>query len=798
MFFIRIFLLIAVVSLAHAAPDVSQVAPGVWRLRFATPDARTPMAYHVGTPLLTEMAALPSTGAIPFPVKDIVFSTTTKNCSIRFPLGQDENLYGFGLTPTLFVMNGHRINVRPTDSPENPRGESHAPVPLYFSTRGYAVYVDTARFAQFFCGVPAPADIDAALGQDLTSWTDPTGTSPDVTALVPNAQGLDIYIFEGPTLLDAVRRYNLYSGGGPVPPLWGLGIWYEGLGTFSAAESLNLAASFRDDQVPCDVWGVLPGWQSTTYPCSFVWNSIGFPDPVGFMDQVRTLGYHTNFWEHAFTSNTSPIYAALQPFSGNCDVFGGRVPDFASPDARQIFLGLQEESILSKGGDGFKLDECDDRPTGADWSFPANASFPSGLDGERMHLLFGVLYQQTMLTPLTDANRRTWGLVRNSGALATSLPYGVYSDSYDHRGYIRSLLNEGFSGLMWVPEVREASSLEDLYRRIELAIFAPIAQVNAWYLRNPPWLQIDIGSNNNGVLMPNHAEVTAVVRELFQLRMSLIPYLYSAFNEYHRTGMPPIRPLVMDWPADPTARIIDDEFMLGPSLLVAPRVAGVDRQVYLPAGTWYDFWTKEKIEGSVQIPASTEDTRVPMFVKENSIIPWATPVQFVADDTRFEIVPKVYGEADAECFLYEDDGLSGDFENGNQNVLKLLWKNGRGTTKRSGGYLGSPRYQVAGWPELEEPPQPPQHLDPIVSVAGKPQRITTKRRLVLRGTASTSPGAPQWIEVKVRNGAFRKIKVGSSWRLTVPLVKGVNMVWIRLVDDSGAISKTTKLKITRR
>ncbi|HVE16820.1 MAG TPA: hypothetical protein VNB29_08780, partial [Chthoniobacterales bacterium] len=117
---------------------------------------------------------------------------------------------------------------------------------------------------------------------------------------------------------------------------------------------------------------------------------------------------------------------------------------------------------------------------------------------------------------------------------------------------------------------------------------------------------------------------------------------------------------------------------------------------------------------------------------------------------------------------------------------------------RSGGYLGSPRYQVAGWPELEEPPQPPQHLDPIVSVAGKPQRITTKRRLVLHGTASTSPGAPQWIEVKVRNGAFRKIKVGSSWRLTVPLVKGVNMVWIRLVDDSGAISKTTKLKITRR
>src|ERR1700679_300383 len=98
--------------------------------------------------------------------------------------------------------------------------------------------------------------------------------------------------------------------------------------------------------------------------------------------------------------------------------------------------------------------------------------------------------------------------------------------------------------------------------------------------------------------MPDRQAVTDNVRQLLQLRMSFIPYLYSAFNEYHTTGKPPIRALVLDYPKEPKVRQIDDEFMFGDSVLVAPMFAEEPaRKVYLPSGDWFDFWTHAKIHG---------------------------------------------------------------------------------------------------------------------------------------------------------------------------------------------------------
>jgi len=136
----------------------------------------------------------------------------------------------------------------------------------------------------------------------------------------------------------------------------------------------------------------------------------------------------------------------------------------------------QEKSLFSLGVlGGVKLDECDNQPwQPTPWSFPEAGRFPSGLDGEQMHSLLGVLYQQTMLEPFASRNLRTWGLVRNSQALAAPLPYTIYSDTYDPVCYVRGLANEGFSGLLWVPEVRDADSVEELYRRVESVIFSKL------------------------------------------------------------------------------------------------------------------------------------------------------------------------------------------------------------------------------------------------------------------------------------------------------------------------------------
>jgi alpha-D-xyloside xylohydrolase len=214
----------------------------------------------------------------------------------------------------------------------------------------------------------------------------------------------------------------------------------------------------------------------------------------------------------------------------------------------------------------------------------------------------------------------------------------------------------------------------------------------------PPWVQINREKNNKGEVMPESEKVTADMRRLFQLRMSLIPYLYSAFNDYYRTGAPPIRALVMDWPDDPNTRAVDDQYMFGPSLMVAPLFAGSStRTVYLPAGDWYDFWTHEKIAGGRKVEVTKPLDQIPVFVKANTLLPLAAPVERFTPHTRYDITVYVYGDHPARFALYEDDGTSLDFERGAQNAVTLSWNGTDGSVTRAGGYTGAPRYRVAGW-----------------------------------------------------------------------------------------------------
>jgi alpha-D-xyloside xylohydrolase len=691
--------------------SVVQIANGIWRLRFGQPEEFTPTHFASGSIQTNSLNELPAVQEPPLKISDMRFDVSPRGCVVTLPMSRKEHVYGMGLNTRVFDKTGKRQKLIPSDKPEDDGGPSHAPVPFYVSTAGYGVFVDTARYAMFYAGTTSPKDAAVPTGSSGTN----IATSIDelykvresdnrqMLVDIPAAQGVDIYLFAGPQMLDAVRRYNLFSGGGAVPPLYGLGMVYRGKSNFTAQDSETLAQSFREAGIPCDIWGLEPGWQTATYPCTFVWDTNRFPNPAEFVKTMSNMGYHLSFWEHCFTRDTSPIYNDLIPWSGSYLVFGGLVPDFATPQARKIFVDQQEKSLFSLGVlGGMKLDECDNpswltKP----WSFPEVSRFPSGLDGEQMHSLLGVLYQQTMLKPFISRNLRTWGLVRNSQALAASLPYTIYSDSYDHVCYVRGLANEGFSGLLWVPEVRDAVSTEDLYRRVESVIFSPQAVIDPWYMRLPPWLQSNHAKSNAGEIMPEHAEVTAVIKRLFELRMSLIPYLYSAFNKYHLNGTPPIRALVMDWPHDSGTYAVDNEFMFGPSLLVAPMFAGVStRAVYLPAGKWYDYWTGEMFNGGSRINVSKPFDQIPLFVKDNSLIPIAAPVQHISRTTVFDITVKVYGSNPKPFVLFEDDGESNDYLAGKQSRVTLAWSGSAGSVERSGGYTGLARFQVGKWQQI--------------------------------------------------------------------------------------------------
>jgi len=291
------------------------------------------------------------------------------------------------------------------------------------------------------------------------------------------------------------------------------------------------------------------------------------------------------------------MYEALLPYSGDYAVWKGCVPDFATPEARAIFAA-HHKTFVDMGIDGFKLDECDGSDVTGSWTFPHMAQFPSGLDGEQYHSLLGTLYMQAILEAFGD--RPVLSEVRNAGALAAPYPFVLYSDLYDHADFIRGCATAGFSGLLWTPEVRHADSQEEFLRRLQSNVFSVQCLLNAWYCEDLPWLAHGCADQ---------------VKYWLSIRESLVPMLRQAFDRYKSTGVPPVRALVSDYTADPETYTIDDQYIFCDSLVVAPIIAGeTTRKVYLPAGNWRDYFTKEPVN-SGWFEVSTDS--IPVYEKVN-------------------------------------------------------------------------------------------------------------------------------------------------------------------------------------
>ena len=694
--------------LASASPaaEPAQIYPGVWKFSFGTPEKITPVATRHYAPAEQGFAKLPPAPACPVAVSA---STTARGCLVAIPLAPGEGVYGLGLQLQSFLQRGSKKRLRVNADPKMDTGDSHAPVPFYVTTRGYGVLVDTARYATFYCGgkkrkkasgaPEPPAEFSGVTTEMLPAAyrRSAIGERSEVLAEVPVAQGVDVYVFAGPTMRQAVQRYNLFSGGGPLPPRWGLGMWYRVKNDYTQEEVLSLAKEFRERSIPCDVIGLEASYLTRAYSTSFVW-SKKFPDPAAMTAQLANANYRLNLWEHAFTHPTSPLYAPLLPHSGDYEVWGGIVPDFLTPEAQKIFGDYHEKEQISIGVSGYKLDECDNADFTGNWSFPEIARFPSGADGEQMHCLFGQRYQDTLQKVFEKRRTRTYGLVRSSGALAAPYPYVLYSDLYDHKEFVRGLANAGFSGLLWTPELRNAASTEDLIRRMQSVALSPMALINAWYIKSPPWKQVERNANNNGRFDPKWEEVEAQCRGVLELRMRLIPYIHAAFVRYHREGLPPFRGLVMDYADDPQTWPVDNQFLVGEALMVAPAFAGEpSRPVYLPAGDWFDFWSGKRYTGKQRIQVQPPIEQIPIFVKSGAILPLAESTLHTGDPGSWRLTVNVYGENPAPASLYEDDGAWAPA----LTELALAWDPARrsGTATRAGNAAG-PRYEVVAWKQI--------------------------------------------------------------------------------------------------
>jgi alpha-D-xyloside xylohydrolase len=691
----------------NAYSQVTQLASGIKKLSMGNLDQFTPYGFCSEKPMTAALDQLPA-GKLPFNINDIKITTNERGVIVEIPLDNSEQLYGFGMQIGSFNQRDLRKRPIVNDNPLNDLGYTHGPATFYVSNKGYGILINTARYTTFYCGNTDKLATDnkkttaGKAGNSVEELYKNAGNvSGSVTVDIPGAKGIEVFVFEGPDLKNVMQRYNLFSGGGALPAIWGLGIKYRAKADFNQHQVDEMANYFRNSHIPCDVMGLEPKWQTAAYSCSYVWNKELFPMPNEFIDSMKNKGFHINLWEHGFVSPKSPIYESLESKAGNYRVWNGLVPDFADTVVQNIFAGYHKSMLVDHGISGFKMDECDNSNLafGSNaWSFPELSRFPSGINGEEMHQLFGLLYQKTIYSIFKKANQRTYMDVRASNAFASSYPIALYSDTYNHDEYIRMILNAGFAGMIWSPEVRESTSINDFMRRSQTAVLSAQTLYNSWYLQNPPWLQINIEKNNKGELMDNAKEIEADVRKLLNFRMSLIPYLYNAFADYHFKGIPPFRALVMDYPHDKNTFNLSDEYMIGDGILAAPLTEKKDeRKVYLPAGTWYEFNTNVKFEGGREYTYKPGLTQLPIFIKEGTILPLAKPVEHVAPDTKFEITCYVYGDVKtAVASLFEDDGVTFNYEKGSYNMVSLIWNKTRGEVKRKGSFKNT-RFLIRNW-----------------------------------------------------------------------------------------------------
>ncbi|MFN5422987.1 MAG: TIM-barrel domain-containing protein [bacterium] len=642
-----------------------KLANGVWKAQTGKPEVMNFLSISGVDP---KIAAINNMSAVNFPLEEgeIKLEVYDGKTYLRFPLDRTEKIFGLGLNFKTVEQRGRilRLHVDHYDGLDN--GRTHAPVPFYVSSKGYGVFINSARYLDVWVGTGVRVDSkNPPVSTDRN--TDPNWSaspySDNVEVLVP-AEGVELYVFGGPTTLDAVSRFNLFQGGGCLPPKWGLGFWHRTPTLFSDQDLLNEVKGFEEHNFPLTVIGLEPGWQSKSYPCTYEWDAKRFPDPSGLISKLKSKGIYTNLWINPYVAPGSKLLNSLKPYTASHTVWTGYIPDYSMKEATSIVGKHFKDNLLNIGVSGFKMDEND----GFDfWLWPDVTKFPSGTPSEIMRQSYGMMMQKNFTQLYKAENKRTYGLVRASNAGATSFPFVIYNDYYSHKDFITALINSSFVGTLWTPEVRSSNTAEEWLRRMQTVCFSPMAMLNAWADGTKPW---------------TFPEVEKQVADVANLRMQLIPYLYTCFAEYTFYGRPPFRAMNLvdgfsveeksvsgelnsvDNPyAMAKKREIKDQYMVGDQLLIAPLFTGeTQRQVVLPKGKWYDFYTGKLVGESEVITVTPGLDRIPVFVRDGGIIPMAT-VSAVTSG-KYDLVVRYYGEKEAEYKLYDDDGQTYDYEKG--------------------------------------------------------------------------------------------------------------------------------------
>lgn len=261
--FTLILFIIFQAAFVPANAQVESLAPGVKKISAGVPDKFTPYGFREDLPMTAALGQLPA-GKLPFNINDINISVNNRGVIVKIPLDTGEQLYGFGLQFGSFDQLGLKIKPIVNDNPLNDLGYTHGPTTFYLSTKGYGILINTARYVTFYCGntdalndhSKAPVETHKGGNSVQELYNNDNKVSGSVLVDIPGAKGIEVFVFEGTDVKKAMQRYNLFSGGGALPAIWGLGVKYRVKADFNQEQVGKMAAYFRNNHMPCDVLGL--------------------------------------------------------------------------------------------------------------------------------------------------------------------------------------------------------------------------------------------------------------------------------------------------------------------------------------------------------------------------------------------------------------------------------------------------------------------------------------------------------------------------------------------------------------
>jgi alpha-glucosidase (family GH31 glycosyl hydrolase) len=478
---------------------------------------------------------------------------------------------------------------------------------------------------------------------------------------------LDIFLVAARDPSEILREYAQLTGFPHMPPIWALGYHQSHRTLESNDEVISEAAKFRSDALPCDNLiylgtGYAPsGWN--TGAGSFTFNDKIFPHPE---ETIRQL--HGESFKVILHVNAAP-----KDLHGAVSDQGAAAAD--PSDAAHDWA--QHLEVFRTGVDGWWPDDGDE--LSPESRLVRNRMYWEGPQIER-------------------PNRRPFALHRNG--YAGSQRYG-WLWSGDTTSFWETLaaqvsvgINTGLSGMpYWGTDTggffTTPEYTGELYVRwFQFSCFCPLFRSHgrAWKLHTPwGWNTGDYGpkelpGNRAGEGLPDPSElhnaaVEPICRQYLELRYRMLPYTYTAGREAHDTGLPVMRALWLHYPHDPNALARGDEYLWGRDILVAPvtEKGATARKLYLPEGFWYDFWTGEQIAGGREIERAVDLATIPLYVRAGAIIPMGPVKQFALQQSDAPLRIDIYPGGDCEYRLYEDDGVSFDYQNAQFTRTRFLW-----------------------------------------------------------------------------------------------------------------------------